>query len=52
MREIIEEFSTRVEKQYDLEKKINEMIERLKLIKLHVSKYKHSFIIEKVDDII
>ena len=51
-KETIEDFSCRVEKQYALEKKLNEMVDRLKTIKLSVSKFKHSFIIEKVDDIV
>lgn len=51
-KQIIEEFSSRVEKQYVLEKKLNEMVDRLKSIKVFISKYKNYNIIEKVDDII
>lgn len=51
-KQIIEEFSSRVEKQYVLEKKLNEMVDRLKSIKVFISKYKNYHIIEKVDDII
>ena len=50
--EEISEFSKKVEKQYVLEKKLNEMVDNLKTIKLTVAKYKNSYIIEKIDDII
>lgn len=48
----IEELSKRVEKQYALEKKLNEMIENLKLIKIGTNRYKNTYLIDKIDDIV
>ena len=48
----IEEFSKRVEKQYLLEKKYNEIVENIKLIKVSVSKYKKTYILNSIDDVI
>lgn len=44
-REAIEEISKRVEKQYSLEKKMNEMIDNLKEIKLGIMKYKSAYVL-------
>lgn len=44
-REEIEDFSKRVEKQYSLEKKMNEMVDNLKEIKLGISKYKTTYVL-------
>ncbi len=49
---IIEEFSKKVEKQYALEKKYIEMIELIKTIKLGTQKYKNTFILNSIDEII
>lgn len=44
-REEIEDISKRVEKQYSLEKKMNEMVDNLKEIKLGITKYKTTYIL-------
>lgn len=44
-REEIEDFSKRVEKQYSLEKKMNEMVDNLKEIKLGITKYKTTYVL-------
>jgi len=44
-REDIEDISKRVEKQYSLEKKMNEMVDNLKEIKLGITKYKTTYIL-------
>jgi hypothetical protein len=50
-REAIEEISKRVEKQYSLEKKMNEMIDNLKEIKLGIMKYKSTYVLQSLDEI-
>ena len=41
-REIIEEISKRAEKQYNIEKKLNEIVEKMKDLKLDVMAFKNS----------
>ena len=48
----IEEFSKRVERQYALEKKYNEMLENLKQIRVNTLKYKKTFILASIDDLV
>ena len=49
---IIHEFSSRVDKQWQLEKKLNEMIDQLRLINIVTAKYKNTYVIERVDDVV
>ncbi len=51
-RDDVEDFSRRVEKIYSLEKKINEMIDILRAIKIGILPYKTTFILASLDDII
>ena len=51
-RDDVEDFSRRVEKIYSLEKKINEMIDVLRAIKIGILPYKTTFILASLDDII
>ncbi len=41
-----------MDKQYSLEKKLNETIENLRLVKIKTSKYKNCYVIERIDDIV
>ena len=47
----MEEFSRRVEKIYSLEKKINEMVDQLRAIKVGILSYKSTFILASLDEI-
>jgi len=50
--EEIEEVAKRVEKQWSLEKKMNEMIDQLKEIKLGIIPYKSTFVLMSLEDIV
>ena len=50
-REEIEEVAKRVEKQWAIEKKMNEMIDQLKEIKLVIIPYKNTFVLQSMDEI-
>lgn len=50
--EEIEEVAKRVEKQWALEKKMNEMIDQLKEIKLNIIPYKTTFVLQSLDEIV
>jgi hypothetical protein len=49
-REVIEETSKRVDKQYTLDKKLTEMIEGLKNVEIATVPYKNTFILGSIDE--
>jgi dynein heavy chain, axonemal len=50
-RETITDVSMKAEKKWNIEKKINEMIEKAKETKLDIVDYKSTFILSKLDEI-
>jgi hypothetical protein len=51
-RTTIVNFTKKVEKQYQAEKQLNEIIDNIRLITFNTSKIKNKTIIDKVDDIV
>ncbi len=51
MRDIVEEASRKAEKQWNLEKKLNEMHDRMRDVKIEVQSFKGTYIFKSVDDI-
>jgi|688.fasta_scaffold1712270_1 hypothetical protein len=50
-REEIEEVTKKVEKQWSLEKKMNEMVDALKEIRLGIIPYKTTYVLQALDEI-
>ena len=46
------DFSFKVEKQYDLEKKYLKILDKVKNLKINLEKYKKTFLMVSIDDII
>jgi len=51
MRDNVEEISRRVEKQWNIEKKLIEMTEKMRDVRIEVSPYKNTYVFKSVEDV-